>query len=95
MAAISALADIKRIELKRGWNEIGSSAGDFESTIVEVEYLLFEADNVKNFYWIFNAFGDTIEGIAIEFEGGQRTFILVGEGAALSFGPGGNLVGTA
>jgi hypothetical protein len=91
MATI-ATAELKTIELKNDWNEPGSSASDFESAIVEVEYLLIDAPNVKDAYLISNGFGDMPQGFAIEFIDGTRNFILAGEGSTLSFGPGGNLV---
>ena len=90
--ATLATADLKTIELKRDWNELGSASSDFESTIVEVEYRLIDAPNVKDSYLITNGFGETPQGFAIEFIDGTRNFILAGEGSTLSFGPGGNLV---
>jgi len=85
-------AGLKVIELRSDWDEPGSAAGEFESTIVEVEYLLLEAPNVKESYLIFDSFGDRPLGFAIEFLHGERTFTLAGQGGIMGFNDSGDLV---
>lgn len=83
------------IPLTSSWNELERTSSDFESVIVEVEYALHDAPNVKAAHLIFDNFGETPLGYALELEDGTRSFFLAEENPVLSFGEDGSLLRVA
>lgn len=73
------------------WEDPGSSSADFENAIVELEYRLIDAPNVKESYSVCTTYGETIIGFALEFTDGTRTFVL-NDGEQVHFDSEGNLV---
>lgn len=84
------MADIKRLVIGSDWTEPGSST-EAESLIVEIEMALGDAPNVESIHFLFDAFGDVLDGVAVALTDGKRGFYLAGRGETMTFGPSGEL----
>jgi len=89
--AITAAQIAHTVTIGIDWEEPGSTEADFENAIVELEYRLIDAPNVKDSYSVSTPYGESIIGIAVELIDGTRTFFL-NDNEKVNFDAEGNIV---
>ena len=89
--AITTAQIAHTVTIGTDWEEQGSTAADFESAIVELEYRLIDAPNVKESYSVCTTYGENIIGFALELTDGTRTFVL-NDNEKVNFDAEGNFV---